>query len=406
MIVPLTNPARRTFLLDSLRALPGGCIETLSLTFGVLIVVRVFDAGQYAKAALVAAPSLGLFLSLFAVPLVRRYGVSVNRASAAIWLFSALCLGLAAVFGRSLAPFMVFVCLAMVGWTLAIPLVSQIYRKHYPGRSRGRLFSLSAALRKLAVIVIATSFGWFLQRQLDGYPWVLAIYALACVGMGLCVLGMEPVYLRKTSSLRLFAAFGHLRDDVVFRRLIISWMILGFGNLICFSLFVEYLVNPDYGYDLSVRQVAFFTSSVPEVMVLISIVGWGVIFDRVDFFLLRVVLNLIFIVGILIFYNGHGLWAIGVGIGLHGLAKAGGNVAWSLWATKFAKADHVAEYMSVHTFLCGVRGVAAPFFAFPMAAWMGPQVVSWVGAGLMLIASLMVAPWVRFRIGNGADFDS
>ena len=401
-----SSSERRTFLLDNLSSLPGGCVETLSLTFGVLIAVRVFEAGQYAKAALVAAPSFGLLLSLFIVPLVSRIGVSVNRASAWIWFVSALSLGLAALFGRTLELFLVFVFIALVGVTLAIPLISQIYRKHYPGEKRGRLFAIAAAVRKVAVIAMATCFGWFLDKHLEGFPWLLVIYAVACVGMGCCVWAMDPVSLPKTSELRLFSALDHLRTDVVFRRLIVSWMILGFGNLICYALFVEYLANPIYGYDLSGKQVAFFTSSVPEVMVLLSVIGWGVVFDRVDFFLLRVTLNVLFIAGVLVFFNGHGPWALGIGIGLHGIARAGGNVAWSLWATKFAKPDHVAEYMSVHTFLCGLRGVAAPFFAFPLASLMSPQMVSWVGAGLMLLASVMIAPWVRFTFTKNGDVEA
>ena len=126
-------------------------------------------------------------------------------------------------------------------------------------------------------------------------------------------------------------------------------------------------------------------------------VGWGVVFDRLNFFFVRVLINVLFIAGVLFYYVGDGVWALCVGIGFHGIARAGGNVAWSLWVTKFAKGEHVAEYMSVHTFLTGSRGIVAPFVAFPLVQGMGPEVIGIIGASLIFIATLMVLPSVRIR---------
>jgi hypothetical protein len=51
---------------------------------------------------------------------------------------------------------------------------------------------------------------------------------------------------------------------------------------------------------------------------------------------------------------------------LWGMANAGGNVTWALWVTKLAPKHAVAEYMSVHTFLTGMRGLVAPALGFGM----------------------------------------
>ena len=69
---------RKTFALDTIRAVPAGVVETLGTTFTILLANRVFQAGDMAKASLVAMPSLGLLLSLFVVQGVRRSGMSVN----------------------------------------------------------------------------------------------------------------------------------------------------------------------------------------------------------------------------------------------------------------------------------------------------------------------------------------
>jgi hypothetical protein len=116
-----------------------------------------------------------------------------------------------------------------------------------------------------------------------------------------------------------------------------------------------------------------------------------------DFYVLRCILNALFATGIVFYYMGDGLWALYVGIGLHGVAKAGGNVAWSLWVTKFSDAEHVAEYMSVHTFLTGCRGVLAPFIAFPLAAALGPGTVGGISVVLISIATAIILHELKTR---------
>jgi hypothetical protein len=402
-VVPTHGPARRTFLFDTLKAIPGGCVETLGLTFSILIAVRVFEAGQWAKASLVAAPSFGLLLSLFVVQFVRRSGISVNVGVALIWAVSAVSLAVAALGGQSFPVFFAALLMALVNITLGTPLMSQIYRKHYPDQSRGRLFATTGVVRKLSALVVAAFFGWLLRNDLGHFRWLLATYSAGCFFMALCVLGMNRVHLQRARQVRLFGAFGHVRRDAPFRKLLISWMILGLGNLLCFSLFVEYVSNPDYGFELDEFSIGFITGSIPEIMFLVFVVAWGVVFDRVNFFLVRLLINALFIIGILFYFLGGGVWALAVGIGIHGIARAGGSIAWSLWVTKFAEGDHVAEYMSVHTFLCGLRGVLAPFVAFPLAREIGPELVGLIGATLIAVASLLIWPSVRLgRSGRDA----
>ena len=58
---------RRTFGLDLARSLPQGIVDTAVTTFAVFLAERVFRAPDPVKVMLVAAPSLGLLLSMFAL---------------------------------------------------------------------------------------------------------------------------------------------------------------------------------------------------------------------------------------------------------------------------------------------------------------------------------------------------
>jgi hypothetical protein len=122
---------------------------------------------------------------------------------------------------------------------------------------------------------------------------------------------------------------------------------------------------------------------------------WGWMFDRMNFFVLRIILNVGFAVGIAAFFTGTSELGLLVGAAIFGIANAGGEVAWNLWVTKFAPANLVAEYMSVHTFFTGVRGIAAPFIAFQLVQKIDIAGMAVVCAILILLASLILIPEIR-----------
>jgi len=234
-----------------------------------------------------------------------------------------------------------------------------------------------------------------LSRDIGNYTWLLALYALGCLMMATLMAGMAPVRLEAVKRVELFDAFRHVRLDAPFRKLLISWMLFGLGNLLCLALFVEYLANPRYGLAYDAVRVGWVTTTIPMLAFLSSVVVWGILFDRLNFYLLRVVINLAFIAGIALYYFGGGYVAICIAMVIHGAARAGGHVAWSLWVTKFASAERVAEYMSVHTCLTGVRGIFAPVIAFTIAGNFGPQVMALCGIALILVASIMLVSDIR-----------
>jgi MFS family permease len=178
-------------------------------------------------------------------------------------------------------------------------------------------------------------------------------------------------------------------------------MFLGFAMLMMAPLRVEYLANPRYGVRLNgevltAGTVALFTSVIPNIARLILNPLWGRLFDRMNFFTLRIVLNAGFALGILSFFSGGSLPGLVAGAVFFGISNAGADVAWSLWVTKFAPPERVAEYMSVHTFFTGVRGVIAPAVAFYMVSGVNPITLGWISVGLILIGSAFLLPEIRF----------
>lgn len=386
---------RRTFLWEMVRSVPQGFIETSGTTFAMYVAIAVFDVPVWMKMMIAAAGSVGLLLSLFTVQVVRRLGCSVNAASVVVWGAAAAGFAAAALSGDSAAVYVAGVCLAALTLMLGLPLMAQIYRKHYPDRLRGRLFSIAGMLRALTAGAAGLGLGAWLTGQGAHFHGLFWFYSACCLAMAGCVLAMARVRLRRTRRLRLFDAFGHVRTDPAFRKLLISWMILGLGNLLCFSLFVEYITNPDYGFALEAGTVGMITSTIPMVAFIVCIVPWGMVFDRLPFYRLRVLVNVFFLLGLLVYFLGGTFTALCAGMALHGIGRSGGNVLWSLWVNRFSSEENVGEYMSVHTCLTGVRGTLAPVIAFSVAGSLGPATVAVSGAGLIFISSLMLWPELR-----------
>lgn len=380
----------RTFRWDTVRAAPAGMLETAGLTFSILLADRVFEAGTWAKAVLVAVPPLGLLLSLFLVQFVRRSGKSVNTVLAGIFCLSGAGFAGAALAEERAEFYFLGMSIGLLGATMSTPLFAQIYRRHYPGDRRGRLFSVTAFVRKIFSISAAVLFGWWLSRDLGTWRWILLCFSGGSFLMAGVVLRIGTVTLNRSKMVHLFSAFRHVRDDEEFRRLLISWMFFGLGNLMCFSLFVEYITDERYGIVLGEWDISLITSVIPEAAFLITVLVWGPVFDRMKFYVLRALINVFFVIAIGLYFLGDGKGFLYAGIAMHGMAKAGGNVMWSLWVTRFADGEHVAEYMSVHTFLTGCRGVLAPFLAFQMAATLGPQMVAWISMGMITGATLFL----------------
>lgn len=386
---------RRTFSLDLMRSIPMGVTETVSSTFAMFIAVGMLDLGTLSKSMIIAGPACGMILSLFSVAFVRRIGLSANVAAALGWIVASLGYAVVAMSEGGTLGFVAGVVLALTTHTLAAPLQAQIYREHYADNIRGRLFSFMGTLRALVAAIFGFYAGRWLMQSQGSYAELFWMFSVASVLKALCTLGMERVYLRKSNKLSLLDSFGHLKVDPVFRKLIISWMVLGFGNLLCMALFVEYITNPEYGFGFGAEKVSLVTTSIPMLVFIVSAIAWGAVYDKMEFYRLRVLTNLFFFAGLLVYFLVPSFWGLCLGMCLHGIGKSGGNVLWSLWTTKFAPADKVSEYMSVHTFFTGVRGIVSAFLAFELARWAGPSTVAIIGATCIAIASLMLLPEVR-----------
>ena len=388
------SPAERTattYRAEKWRAVFTGILETGQATFLLLIAVRWFHAGPTEKGLLVAGQSIGLICGPLVVNLTQRFRWPVAHAAAGMVALGALGMGLALAV-PDLHAFIAGSMLATFAMAAIVPLMTQVFHENYPAATRGALFSRAFMVRIAFAVVFSQFGGWLLTGNIEQYRWLLAAFAISLVAVCYCLTRIPSDPLAATESSHPLRALRHVRDDRLFRQVLISWMLMGFGNLITLPLRIEYLANPAHGVSMTNGQIAFVTGVVPNLARLIVTPLCGMAFDRMNFFTMRAMLNLGFAVSILAFFTSNTMPGLILGAIIFGISVAGGDVAWSLWVTKLAPSNRVADYMSIHASLTGVRGIIAPLVAFHAIAHYSLVTVGWFCVVLVLLGSAMLLP--------------
>jgi predicted MFS family arabinose efflux permease len=146
--------------------------------------------------------------------------------------------------------------------------------------------------------------------------------------------------------------------------------------------------------------VATLITIIPDLMRAFSAPLLAKLFDRINFIILRMIINIIFAFGVGLFFLTKDPWVIGLASALIGIAFGGGTVAWGLWVTKYAPPEKVGAYMSVHVFLTGVRGTLGPLIGFWTVQQIGPSAIGMVSFALMILATLMLIPEIKHGRGK------
>lgn len=392
-----------TFRHELWRSVCSGVLETAGSTFLLLIAVRWFHAGATAKALIAAGGSVGLMLSPVTVNLVQRWRWRASDGASRLFALGAVCSAIIAIFPY-MPVFVVASIVAMTTTSAAIPLMTQIYQDNYPADQRGRLYSRAFMLRIAATILFGGFAGQLLTLRLELFRWLIVAFGVAFVVASWALRRIPSQPLHHPGGSHPLHAMRYVREDRMFRQTLIAWMLMGFANLSMLPMRVEYLANPKYGLAKTAAEISILTVVIPNLARLCLSPVWGWLFDRMNFFALRATLNLGFAIGILSFFTSNSTTGLVVAAVIFGISNAGGDVAWGLWVTKFASPERVADYMSVHTFLTGVRGVIAPFAAFHAVQKFSLPTLGWSAALLIAAASAFLVPEIsRWKGGRKPD---
>ena len=234
-----------------------------------------------------------------------------------------------------------------------------------------------------------------LEIDITYFSWVFTLLGICAFAKAWALNSIPSKLVEENSHEHPLGNLKYAVKDRDFGYVLLTWFIMGFANLWVLPLRVDYVASANYGIEASPFIVALIITIVPETMRLIFIPFWARLFDRMNFVILRMILNVLFGAGIAIFFISKNLFVIGTGSALIGVAFAGGSIAWTLWVTKYAPPGKVSAYMSVHVGLTGIRGTIGPMIGYWTAGQIGVIMTGWVSCGLMILATLMLIPEIR-----------
>lgn len=378
--------SRHTFNLETLRAGLIGILETSFNTFFLLYMEKVLSADPISKGIVASGFFYGLLLSPFIVQICLRREIRPANFSSLLFLLSALILPLSFFLTNIRSIALVFALCSMLV-AACTPLITEIYASNYKSSQRGILFSISNMFKILGAMSGGYFIGQYLEFNLNGFTNVFIFYNLILLANAKILSKYPNTAISQDRAKSIFNGIKALQTDSIFRITLISWMLMGFGNLMLYPLRVEFLANPKFGIALSSADVAYYVVVIPSIARLIFSSIWGFLFDRMNFFLMRILVNAGFILGMLAFFITGSTLALTIGSILIGLSNAGSDVAWNLWVTKFAPPGESSSYMAVHTFLTGLRGSIAPLLGFYISANFGFYPILVVSIIMIILAS-------------------
>jgi MFS family permease len=383
-----------TYKYDLWRGFFEGVMSSGIQTFALFIAIRYYNAGEGIKSLIAAAPFIGMILSLPFVHYTAGKGLKKSWCSAVPSAFASVCLIIGA-WVPSLEFYALMISISYICRSAAIPFLTSIYSDNYPHNKRGKSFSKPLLL----TVAISSLFGLagslLLEINIIYFNWVFSLVGICALAKAWAISSMPSKEIEKNYHNHPFGSFGYIIKDREFGYVLFTWFIMGFANLWVLPLRVDYVASSAYGIEASPVIVALIITIIPETIRFIFIPFWARLFDRMNFILLRMILNVLFGTGIALFFISKNLFIIGTGSALIGLAFAGGSIAWALWVTKYAPPGKVSAYMSVHVCLTGVRGTIGPIIGYWTAAQVGATMTGWISCGLMILATIMLIPEIK-----------
>ena len=368
-----------------------GSFKALYPSFAMIVALSHFGVkSKYLLWCLASAVYVGMIVSLICSTIIARYRKKHIIMTAEI--ISRLTL-VAAAFVTSGTAFVVFMAIGSAINVFSLPHLSGIYgvnfRSAVRGHAVGRLLSLMIGTAAVTGILA----GLLMDMNTSYYRILLLVVSV--LGLGCSWYANSHLPEARASGHRgpgrTWKDYVHVfTKDLGFAYLEFAWFIVGICNLWLAPISVLRLK----AIGLRDGQIMLATVVITCLTVVLTIGLWGRLIYRQNFGIYRIILSVLFAAGIIVFFNSHTLLFVCLGSFVWALALSGGEISWRLVPTLFTTPQRVPVYMSVHVFLCGVRGLVGPFLSLSLYETYGPQFLAWLSVGGYLLSILLFIPIV------------
>ena len=385
-------------IADSLRNFFVGAIEPLTDTIAMLIAIHYFQATTSQKSFLAIALHSGLMLGIpLTIFFSKLKSLSIKHIFIVLY-FSAgfIVLGNIALGGYLIFLFTIIIVTYVLNGThpMITPMYSSWHKKNRASRFMLSLYSYIIGSAFISVLVTQAFNLDLASKTHYVFIWlgVMLLFFLA----GSVSFKLPKIFFSPEQSINLKSMTQCLKNDKLFIYVLISWFILGVGNLWLLPYRTNLLVEEKFGFNYSIQTTLFILVILPEITRMLFIPLFAFLFDRINFIFLRILLNSFLLFYSLLFFGGNHLWIHVLGMFFFGISKAGSSIAWRLWVNKFAPKKKVGLYMSIHSGLTGLRMISFPFLGLYGLEFLGPATCGYISATLFSVSIVMFIPLLRY----------
>ena len=383
----MPSRVRQNFKIDVFSAVGAGIFVSVLVAF-MPVVVRRMGGSSTDVAIVVGSPFVGYLLAPFFTYLLAHIA-PVKVVAGTSTLARAIFLG-----GVLVATTPLMLALTTVGfWVVTISNVAAytaLMRGIYPDSERAHVMGKVRVGSSVAGIIAAALAGIFI----DTVPaqWVFAAAALLSLPGSIAFFGIQHTSTGGFGTRR--PALDIARDvwrDHKYRRLMLSFMVFGWGNLMNFAIFPIMLVDH---FNAPNTFVGILSAAQSATMIFAYVIV-GRLIDRGSSLrqtFIGTLLILLVPVGYLI---APVYWALLPVAVVAGVAQASGELTYHTNVVQMSPPGRIAEYAAAQSLLLGIRGSLAPFAASALLGIISAQGVLLAGLAFMVAGTVIMAGAVR-----------
>lgn len=341
------------------------------------VVVRRAGGSSLEVALVVAGPFIGhLFSPLFAYAFAGRDRVRVVAST----VVAARSLFIVGVLAATTPLLLALTTVTFWVMTIAnIAAYTSLMAAIYPDRERGQAMGKVRIGFSIASIASAAIAGSLIDVVPAG--WVFAAAALLSLPGAFVFFGVRAERAAEPERRRPAAHIARdIWRDVRYRRLLLSFVVYGTGNLGNAAMVPLLLVDR---FDAPNWFIGAY-AAIQSATAIAAFYIWGKLLDRgrssVRWTLRNSLLAMLIPAGYILAPSVW--WLLPVAV-IAGIAIAGGELTYHINVMQLAPRERIGEYAAANSFLLGVRGTAAPFLAAALLAVLAPQAVMLVGLAFM-----------------------
>ena len=386
---------------DAGRSFFASCLQPLLDVLAMYFLIEVFRAGETEKTVLAVVVRSGMLLGIPLSALLARLKMPINRGLWLIYGLAAVCVFLLP-FVQAAFVYISLFCLVSLARDGTNSLLSDVYAG-YPKEVRTGRYSTSVVALIAGGLCFSGLVNLLLSREPGQHRLLFPVLALPLLLAALCSVKLPRRIFSEHQGLGLKELAGILKKDKLFMYILISWFLMGSANLWLITYRTNMLVEPQFGFTYGPERVVLLLVIVPEAVRLLCIPVYVRLVDRVNFIVLRIILNIFFCLYIGCFFIGGQLIFHLLGVVFFGLAYGGGAIIWRLWINKYAPPGQSAAYMALHAGFTGIRSILTPIFGLFALNRIGPVVCALISLGLLTASILMllfIIPTGRSRFNH------